>query len=52
MAAKVTRIAIAAEIRDKSNWLYDHYLGLVEAGFTEEQALAICARMAAGAGDA
>lgn len=41
-----------ALIRDNARWLRSCFEEFVEAGFTEEQALVICARMAAGSGDA
>lgn len=39
-------------IRDNARWLRANYEEFIEAGFTDEQALVICARMAAGAADA
>jgi len=40
-----------AQIRDNSRWLRANFEELVEAGFTEDQALVICARIAAGCGE-
>lgn len=45
-------LPVRAQIRDNARWLRANFEELVEAGFAEDQALVICARMAAGAADA
>lgn len=45
-------LPVRAQIRDNARWLRANFEEFVAAGFTDEQAIVLCARMAAGCSDA